>query len=128
MKQTRSCWQRLAALVALGIAALLILGCGGVGTEPAASPTPVTPTSVPLPRLDGRRALLGVPDQCIDIEYRVRRRVLEDLGAIITVASWSTGASLGASGETLQPEAQLGDVHAADSDAVIFGWRPRQAD
>jgi putative intracellular protease/amidase len=120
MQRKTSCWQILAVLVALGFAALPVLGCSGGRAEPAANATPVPPTSVPLPRIDGRRVLFVVPDGFIDIEYRITRRILEEVGATIIIASWSTDALVGSSGETLQPEVQLGDVHAGDFDAIVF--------
>jgi putative intracellular protease/amidase len=118
MHKKTSCWQVLAVLVTLGLAALPILGCDGA--EPEASPTPVPPTSVLLSRLDGQRVLFVVPDGFIDIEYRITRRVLEEVGTFVTVASWSTDALVGSSGETLQPEVQIGDVQAGDFDAIVF--------
>lgn len=64
--------------------------------------------------------LFVVPDGSIDIEYRITRRVLDEVGTRGTVVSWSTDALVGASGETLQPEVQLGKVHAGDFDAIVF--------
>jgi protease I len=73
-----------------------------------------------LSRLDGKHALFVVPDRFSDLEYRIPRSILEDLGAVITVASWSTDAVLGSAGNTVQPEAVLADLHASDYDAIVF--------
>lgn len=120
MQRQPSFWQILAVLVILSLAALPILGCNGAGAEPAASPTPVPPTPIPLPRLDGQRVLFVLPAEFTDIEYSLPRRILEELGVAVTVAAWSPDAVLGSSGELLEPEVQIGGVHAADFDAIVF--------
>jgi hypothetical protein len=92
--------------VILALVAVSLVGCS------------VAPT--PLARLDGKCALFIVPDRFSDVEYRIPRRILEELGVVVTVASWSSEAVMGSAGHEVQPEVQLGDVHGGDYDALVF--------
>lgn len=85
-----------------------------------------------MARLDGKHILFVVPDRFSDSEYRIPRRILEELGAHFAIASWSLDALLGTSGDTVQPDLQLEDVRAGDYDATVFvggeGVRPTEAE
>lgn len=123
--------QKLSQLVAcLGLIALFVGGCGSAQPEQAAASTPIPPT--PMARLDGKHVLFVVPDRFSDSEYRIPRSILEELGALVTVASWSPDALLGTSGDTVQPDLQLGDVRVGDYDAIVLvggeGVRPTEAE
>jgi protease I len=80
----------------------------------------------------GKHALFVVPDRYIEAEYRVPRRILEELGASVTVASWSLDDLLGTTGNLVQPELQLGDVRTGDYDAIVLvggdGVRPTESE
>jgi putative intracellular protease/amidase len=71
-------------------------------------------------RLDGQRALFVLPDRFSANEYNIPRDILEGLGAAVTVASWSSDPVLGSTGDQVQPEVLLGDVHTGDYDAIVF--------
>jgi putative intracellular protease/amidase len=85
-----------------------------------------------LARLDGKHVLFVVPDRFREAEHRIPRRILEDLGVRVTVASWSLDPLLGTHGVNLQPELELGSVCADDYDAFVFvggdGVRPTDAE
>jgi protease I len=53
-------------------------------------------------------------------EYGIPRAILEDKGAVITVASSSLDVLAGHQGLEVQPDVVLSDVHAADYDAMVF--------
>jgi protease I len=73
-----------------------------------------------MARLDGQRALFVVPDRFSEVEYDIPRRLLEELGVVVTVASWTADAVTGSRGDAVQPEVLLGDVNAGDYDAIVF--------
>jgi protease I len=112
-------------LICLTLVALLAAGCGGLAVEPTAtppppSPTPVPATSMPLIRLDGKKALFVLYDGYEDDEYGIPRAILEDLGVVVTVASLTTEVLEGIHGGEVRPDALLADVHGGDYDAVVF--------
>lgn len=119
MKREMNRWKALWIVIGLGLEVLALPGCGAAA-KPAATPTPGLPSSVPLPQLDGKRALFVVPDRFIAIEYRAPRRILEQLGATVTVGSWSLEALTGSSGDVLQPDVEIRDAHAGGFDAIVF--------
>lgn len=119
--------QLLQQMACLGLVALLLVGCGGVQVEPTATVTPVPPTPTPIPptptpmtRLDGKRALFVIYDGFEDNEYGIPRAILEDLGAIVTVASLSSDVVTGVNRTEVQPDVLLGDVRGGDYDAIVF--------
>ncbi len=68
-----------------------------------------------------KRVLMVIaPENFRDEEYREPRRILEDKGCAVTVASTSTRPSKGMLGMTVTPDTTLDTVRAADFDAVIF--------
>jgi protease I len=73
-----------------------------------------------MARIDGQTALFVIPDRFSHIEYRLPRTILEELGATVTIATYSSEAVLGSDGNLVQPNAQLGDAHARDYDAIVF--------
>jgi protease I len=134
----RHCWQQ--AVVCLALVAVLAAGCGGLEVEPTATPPPPSPTSVPtmpaptgptstpMARLDGKRALFVIYERFEDNELGIPRAILEDLGVVVTVASLTTDVMRGLAGSEVRPDALLADVHGGDYDAVIFvggmGYQP----
>jgi protease I len=109
-------WQ----VICIASLVLPLVACSGAQVEPTTGPTTVPPTPIPLPRLDGKHALFVVPDRFSDVEYRIPRSILEELGAVITVASWSSDPLLGSAGNSVQPEFVLADLQAGDYDAIVF--------
>jgi putative intracellular protease/amidase len=73
-----------------------------------------------MTRLEGQKALFVVPDGFSEIEYGIPRRILEELGVVITTASWTPDAVTGHRGTEMQPDLILGDAHASEYDAIIF--------
>jgi protease I len=68
-----------------------------------------------------KRVLMVIaPENFRDEEYREPRRILEERGCAVTVASTSTRPSKGMLGMTVTPDRTLDAVRAADFDAVIF--------
>ena len=104
-------------IVHLSLLAMLLVGCIGGQHEPTPIPDP---PSANLTRLAGKRVLFIIYDRFMDSEYSIPRRILEDLGATSTVASSSSDALLGSTGDRVQPDALLGDLQAGDYDAVVF--------
>lgn len=107
-------------VIILGLVALFIAGCGGLQVEPLATPTPVPPVPTPMARIDGQRALFVIPDRFSVVEYRLPRTILEELGATVTIATYSSQAVLGSDGKQVEPNAFLVDAHAGDYDAIVF--------
>jgi protease I len=60
------------------------------------------------------------PDNFRDEEYREPRRILEEKGCAVTVASTHTRPSKGMLGLMVTPDTTLDRVKASDFDAVIF--------
>jgi protease I len=73
-----------------------------------------------MTRLDGMAALFVLPEKFSQSEYSVPRAILEDLGASVVVASWTSDAVLGSGGNAIQPQLVLADAHASDYDAIVF--------
>ena len=109
--------QPLKQMAYLGLLVMLLAGCAGGHDEPAAPPTA---PAANLPRLDGKRALFVLYDRFMDTEYSIPRRILEDLGATVTVASSSPDALLGSAGNKVRPQVLLPDVATANYDAIVF--------
>jgi protease I len=55
-----------------------------------------------------------------DEEYAVPRKVLEDAGAFVTVASSSLDVAAGMPGMKVKPEILIGNVIAGDRDGIVF--------
>ena len=123
--------QKLSQAVAfLGLVALLAGGCGSAQSDGVGAPTVMPPTAVV--ELEGRHALFVVPDRYVEAEYRVPRGILEELGTLVTVASWTLDELVGTTGKLVQPELQLGDVRTGDYDAIVLvggeGVRPTESE
>jgi protease I len=73
-----------------------------------------------MTRLDGQRALLVIYEHFQQREFDIPRGILEDLGAVTTVASSSLDVLTGSGGAKVRPALLLSDVHAGDYDAIIF--------
>lgn len=68
-----------------------------------------------------KRVLMVIaPEGFRDEEYREPRRILEEKGCAVIVASSTTSPSKGMLGMVVTPDLALGGVSAADFDAVIF--------
>ncbi len=72
--------------------------------------------------MTGTKKVLMViaPEKFRDEEYREPRRILEEKGCRVTVASRTTGPSTGMLGMVVRPDVALDAVKAAEFDAVIF--------
>lgn len=104
----------------LGLVLLLLMGCGALGAEPTAAPTPVRPTPTSMARLDGQRALFVAYVHFEPDEYAIPRDILEDLGVITDFASIGLDPVVGNRGVEVQPDLLLSDVDGSDYDAIIF--------
>jgi protease I len=118
-------------MACLGLVALLLVGCAGAQVETTATPSPIPPTATPTPvpgtptpttmkRLDGNRALFVIYDRFHEDEYGVPRAILEDLGAVVIVASPSSDVVKGLDGNEVQPDIPLGNVRGDDYNAILF--------
>ena len=108
----------LQQVVCLIVVALLLAGCSGIQVEPTA-----TPTSTPRfddKGLNDKRVLFVIYSRFEESEYGIPRAILEDKGAVITVASSSSDVLAGHQGMEVKPDVVLNDVHAADYDAIVF--------
>ena len=71
--------------------------------------------------LSGKKILMVIAHKDFrDEEYREPRKVLEDAGAQITVASSSMNACKGMLGMQVKPDLLYTDARAGDYDAVVF--------
>ena len=72
-------------------------------------------------RLSGRRVLMVIAkEQFRDEEYAVPRRILEQEGAVVTVASSVTKPAKGMLGMTVTPDLTIDQADPKQFDAVIF--------
>lgn len=72
-------------------------------------------------RLDGRTVLMVIASQQFrDEEYAVPRRIIEEAGASVTVASSKLGPATGMLGMTVTPDTTIDRADPASYDAVIF--------
>jgi hypothetical protein len=99
---------------------LLLVGCGSVPPEEATDTAIAAPVDESTARLDGIKALFVVPDRFNHTEYRVTQYILEDLGAQVAVASWSSGPVMGSAGKEVQPELQVEDVRSDGYHAIVL--------
>ena len=131
--------QLLRQMACLGLAVLLLAGCGGAQVEPTTTPTPLptisTATRTPVPptpmrTLEGQQALFVLYELFEEQEYGEPRAILEDKGVIITVASSSLDVLTGHQGMEVQPNVVLSDVRAADYAVIVFigGYRYNRDD
>ena len=71
--------------------------------------------------LTGKRVLMVIAKSKFrDEEYLEPRKVLEDAGTIITVASSSLNPSEGALGHKVKPDVLIGDAKEEDFDGIVF--------
>lgn len=90
----------------------------GQAKPPAAGETQ-EPSSVG--ELAGKKVLLVVaPRDFRDEEFFVPRRIFEEKGAVVTVASNKKGTATGMLGGTVEPDAVFSEVRPADYDAVVI--------
>jgi len=112
--------QLLRQMACLGLVALLLVGCSGVQVAPTATPTRTLPTPTPMTSPDAKRAVFVIYARFQETEYSIPRAVLEDQGIAVIVASSSSDVVKGHEGAEVQPDVLLGDVRAADYDAIVF--------
>jgi len=75
--------------------------------------------------LSGKKILMVIaPGKFKDDEYSKPRKIFEDEGATVTVASTSTSEAKGVGGTKVTPDKALKDVVAKDYDAVVFVGGP----
>ena len=71
--------------------------------------------------LSGKRVLVVIAkNKFRDEEYLEPRKVLEDAGAAVTVASSSLDPSVGMRGLTVKPDVLIGNVKEEDFDGIVF--------
>ena len=102
------------------VAVLLVVGCGAGPPELVVTQDSSLETPKVVTRLDGKLALFVLTERFSENEYSVPRAILEDLGAMVVVASWTSDPVLGSRGIVIQPQLVLDDAYAGDYDAVIF--------
>ena len=74
-----------------------------------------------MKKLTGKKILMVIAKSRFrDEEYREPRKVLENEGASITVASSSRDIAIGMLGAKVKPDVLLGDVKEADYDGIVF--------
>ncbi len=122
-------------LLAVAAAAIGVAVWGG--KTPGSTPTPVTganpgaasekkPEPPPAPPAGTKRVVIVLAHQNFWYDdYAPVRRILEEAGVQVRVASWTLDASMpepksGADARPVQPDLLLKDVKAADFDAVVF--------
>ncbi|TET34999.1 MAG: DJ-1/PfpI family protein [Planctomycetota bacterium] len=75
--------------------------------------------------LSGKKILMVIaPANFKDDEYSKPRKVFEDKGATVTVASTSTSEAKGVGGTKVTPDKALKDVKAKEYDAIVFVGGP----
>jgi len=71
--------------------------------------------------MTGKKILMVIaPDQFRDEEYREPRRIFEEHGCAVTVASTVSRPVTGMLGMVVTPDVTLDNVRSADFDAVVF--------
>ncbi len=103
----------------LRIAGLTVIVFPLVGCSTA---TPIPPTVIPSPTpIPQKRALFVLQEHFNPSEYGEPRAILEEKGAVITVAAPASGV-VKSYGERIELEADLllGDVRATDYDIIVF--------
>jgi len=74
-----------------------------------------------MKKLTGKKILMVIAkSKYRDEEYLEPRKVLEDAGAVITVASSSLNPSEGMLGLTVKPDVLIGNVKEEDFDGIVF--------
>ena len=74
---------------------------------------------MPFPLAAKNILLVVAPSQFRDEEYTSPRRVFEDRGATVRVASTQRGPAMGMLGERVDPDLLVKDARATDWDAVV---------
>jgi len=99
---------RMFGMPALAVALALAGGCGG-------EQAPETDSTD-----EAEVVMIIAPKDFRDEELFETKKVLEDAGATVTVASTGLDEATGMLGGTVKPDILIGDIKAADFDAVIF--------
>ena len=76
-------------------------------------------TVAPFALADKQVLFVVAPERFRDEEYAAPRKVLEDRGATVKVASTRGGTAVGMLGVTLQPDLLVNDAFGTDWDAVV---------
>jgi len=101
------------------IAVTMLLACGCV-KEVVTKPRPATPPSAPR-AVQAKKAVMIIAHQNFrDEELLSPRRILEQAGLTVKVASSSLSPAKGMLGATVTPDVLVKDVDVAEYDAVIF--------
>jgi protease I len=75
----------------------------------------------PMPSLQGKKVLMIIAHSNFrDEELQEPKRILEQQGAKVTIASSSVGSAKGMLGATVKPDILIDQANVADYDAVIF--------
>ena len=99
-------------------AALSLCGCGKNGN---ATETTDAPDAADAPDATGKTVVMIIaPQKFRDEELFDTKKVLEDAGATVKVASTSLDEATGMLGGTVTPDILVKDVKVADFDAVLF--------
>jgi len=131
VRKHKSC--SIAIIVVVLLLASLVTACAS--SAPSSAPPTEMPSTTESPQQGqpaeegaaeeptppaAKLALFVIYNQFHETEYGEPRAVLEDAGVIVTVASSSLDAVTGHSGMQVEPDVVLGDVYAADYDAIVF--------
>lgn len=117
-------WRKEALFVLAAIFSIVALG--GCGKPQATLPPATEPSKRPATlktakELAGKKVLLVVaPRDFRDEEFFTPKRVFEEKGAQVTVASKRKGTATGMRGGIVEPDIIFSEVRAADYDAVVI--------
>lgn len=104
--------------LAILISILFLTGCSAKNITPA-----------PTKNMSDKKILIVVaPFNFRDVEYSEPRKIFEENGAIIKVASIQRGTAKGADGMEVDINLTAGEINVEDFDAVVFSGGPGMID
>jgi protease I len=134
---TKLKWLSILVTIAVLILASLVTGCAP--SAPSSSPPTETPSATETPQQAQpseeaeepteaappatpvtKQALFVIYPQFEGTEYNEPRKILENAGIIVTVASTSLDAVIGPLGTRVKPDIALKEVQGADYDAIVL--------
>ncbi len=114
--------KKIKKIMILVVAAAAAAGCVGEENVPASAPTPTTvPMSAETPGDVSKKILMVIaPENFRDEELFEPKKIFEDNGVIVTIASTSTGTAKGMLGATVKPDMALADVNMSEYEAIVI--------